>query len=97
MPLSEFTEHDIPGCRTVFVTENKVNGLAFPPFKGGVVVFGLSYWIGDIARIAWLKDKRVVYWGDIDTHGYGILSMLRGKLSHIESILMTSKDLEIKI
>jgi hypothetical protein len=93
-PVSEFARHDILGCHTVFVTENKVNGLAFPQFKGGVVVFGLGYGVGDIAAAAWLKEKRVVYWGDIDTHGYGILSMLRGKLSHVESMLMSSKDIE---
>lgn len=95
IPLSEFSEYDIPGCHTVFVTENKVNGLAFPPFKGGVVVFGLGYGIGDIATVTWLKDKRIIYWGDIDTHGYGILSMLRGKLPHVESILMDSQDLDL--
>ncbi|SEA17248.1 hypothetical protein SAMN05660420_01472 [Desulfuromusa kysingii] len=95
MPLSEFAEHDIPGCHTVFVTENKVNGLAFPTFKGGVVVFGLGYGIGDIATATWLRNKRVIYWGDIDTHGYGILSMLRGKLPHVESILMTSQDIDL--
>lgn len=94
IPLSEFSEHDIPGCHTVFVTENKVNGLAFPPYAGGVVVFGLGYGVSDIAEAAWLKEKRVVYWGDIDTHGYGILSMLRGKLPHVESILMSSCDID---
>ena len=93
-PASEFARHDIPGCHTVFVTENKVNGLAFPPFQGGVVIFGLGYGVGDIATAVWLKDKKVVYWGDIDTHGYGILSMLRGKLPHVESILMSSQDID---
>lgn len=77
---SEFARHDIQGCHTVFITENKVNGLAFPPFKGGVVIFGLGYGVGDVATAAWLREKRVIYWGDIDTHGYGILSMLRGKI-----------------
>ncbi len=94
IPLSEFAEHDIPGCHTVFVTENKVNGLAFPPYVGGIVVFGLGYGVSDIAEAAWLKEKRVVYWGDIDSHGYGILSMLRGKLPHVESILMSSCDID---
>jgi hypothetical protein len=94
IPTSEFVSHDIPGCHTVFITENKVNGLAFPPFKGGVVIFGLGYGIGDIAGAAWLKEKRVIYWGDIDTHGYGILSLLRGKLPHVESILMSSRDID---
>jgi hypothetical protein len=93
-PASEFAEHDIPGCHTVFVTENKVNGLAFPPFRGGVVIFGLGYGIGDIAMAVWLQTKRIIYWGDIDTHGFGILSMLRGRLPHVESILMSSREID---
>lgn len=93
-PVSDFAKHDIQECHTVFITENKVNGLAFPMFRGGVVVFGLGYGIGDIAGAVWLKNKRVVYWGDIDTHGYGILSMLRSRLPHVESILMTSGDID---
>lgn len=93
-PVSEFAEHDIQECHTVFITENKVNGLAFPPFTGGMVIFGLGYGIGDIAAAAWLKEKRIIYWGDIDTHGFGILSMLRGRLPHIESIMMSSRDID---
>lgn len=93
-PISSFASYDIPGCHTVFITENKVNGLAFPLFRGGVVVFGLGYGIGDVAAAVWLREKRVVYWGDIDTHGYGILSMLRSKLPHVESILMSGKYID---
>jgi len=94
IPLSEFAEHDLPGCHTVFITENKVNGLAFPPYNGGIVIFGLGYGVSDIAEAAWLKEKKIFYWGDIDTHGYGILSMLRGKLPHVESMLMSSRNID---
>mgnify|MGYP001488432312 CR=1 FL=1 len=94
---TDFARKPIPGVETVFITENKVNGLAFPMVKGGIVVFGLGYGIGELAEAEWLKEQRVVYWGDIDTHGYGILSMLRGKLPHVESILMSSKDIDQNI
>ncbi|MDO3377701.1 DUF3322 domain-containing protein [Geoalkalibacter halelectricus] len=94
VPATDFARTPIPGVQTVFITENKVNGLAFPMVKGSIVVFGLGYGIGELAEAEWLKDKRVVYWGDIDTHGYGILSMLRGKLPHVESILMNCRDLD---
>lgn len=94
---TDFARNPISGVETVFITENKVNGLAFPMVKGGIVVFGLGYGIGELTEAKWLKDKRVVYWGDIDTHGYAILSMVRGKLPHIESILMASNDLDRNI
>jgi hypothetical protein len=95
VPSDRFAAMDIPDCQTVFITENKVNGLSFPLFERGVVIFGLGYGIGHLAETRWLRDKRVVYWGDIDTHGYGILSMLRAKLPHVESILMSSHDLDM--
>ena len=91
---TDFAKNPIPGVETVYITENKVNGLTFPMVNRGIVVFGLGYGIGELAEAEWLKDVRVVYWGDIDTHGYGILSMLRGKLPHLESILMASEDLD---
>ena len=28
------------------------------------------------------------YWGDIDTHGFAILSRMRGRLAHVRSFLM---------
>jgi hypothetical protein len=95
VPIGMFSKYDVPGCRIVFITENIVNGLAFPQFNGGIVIFGLGYGVGDIVESHWLRDKRLVYWGDIDTHGYGILSMLRGKFPHVESILMSSLDLDV--
>jgi hypothetical protein len=94
VPSGMFSNYDVPGCRIVFITENIVNGLAFPQFDGGIVIFGLGYGVGDLAESHWLRDKRLIYWGDIDTHGYGILSMLRGKFPHVESILMTNSDLD---
>jgi len=39
------------------------------------VVFGLGYGIGkQLANASWLKEKNVLYWGDIDTHGFRILN-----------------------
>ena len=29
-----------------------------------------------------------MYWGDIDTHGFAILSQLRARFAHVESVLM---------
>ena len=41
----------------------------------------------------WLKNKEVYYWGDIDTHGFNILSIARGFLPDIKSFLMTEQIL----
>lgn len=34
------------------------------------------------------------YWGDIDTHGFGILDQLRGHFAHVDSLLMDRATLD---
>ncbi len=77
-----------PPCATVFVTENKSNGLAFPDVNDAIVVFGLGHGLGVLKNIPWLTGKRIIYWGDIDTHGFAILSRMRGYYPQTESLLM---------
>ncbi len=91
VPLSQFAE---PGVSTVYITENKVNGLAFPAVKDSMVVFGLGYGIRSLDSVTWLDNKRIVYWGDIDTHGFSILSRLRERFKHTQSLLMDQTTLE---
>ncbi len=75
-PLEQFTRLN-PPCRNVFITENEINGLAFPMVPDSMVIFGLGYGVDCLADIPWLREKRVFYWGDIDTHGFAILNRLR--------------------
>ncbi len=72
----------------VFVTENEINGLAFPDMSGALVVFGLGYDVGRLARADWLATRPLFYWGDIDTHGFAILDRLRARFGHARSLLM---------
>jgi hypothetical protein len=74
--------------RRVFITENRTNGLAFPDCPGSMVVFGLGYGLERLAEVAWLRRVEVHYWGDIDTHGFGILNRLRANLPAARSFLM---------
>ena len=75
-PATQFASLQIP-VRHVFVTENEVNGLAFPDAAESIVVFGLGYGVDLLASIPWLKRCEVHYWGDIDTHGFAMLDRLR--------------------
>lgn len=81
-------------ARWIFITENLVNGLAFPPVPGGVVFFGLGYGIEHLARIEWVRRRTLHYWGDIDTHGFSILAKLRGLHPDVRSLLMDRATLE---
>lgn len=78
----------IPKLKRVFVTENEINYLVFPPFPDSLVIFGAGYSIEQLARAAWLNEREIFYWGDIDTHGFAILDQLRKHFPHAQSLLM---------
>jgi hypothetical protein len=77
-----------PAERRVFVTENEINFLAFPPAADSLVVFGAGYGWDALAQAAWLGQRTLHYWGDIDTHGFAILDQLRTHFPHAQSFLM---------
>jgi len=77
----------------VFITENEVNFLAFPPVAGSVVVFGAGYGFDALHGVPWMQHATVHYWGDLDTHGFAILDQLRAHLPHAQSMLMDSATL----
>jgi len=92
IPLGQFLALD-PPCAQVFITENKINGLSFPPVPGSLVIFGLGYGIQTLREVEWLRRKELYYWGDIDTHGFAILSQMRGYFPQIRSLLMDRETL----
>lgn len=82
-----------PPVATVFITENEINFLAFPEFRGAMVLFGGGYGFANLAAARWLQEKNILYWGDIDTHGFAILNQLRGFFPHTVSFLMDRETL----
>ncbi len=94
LPLSGLNRLE-PDCRRVIITENKINGLCFPEIPGTIIIFGLGYGIQVLATTLWLKDKAIFYWGDIDTHGFSILSLVRSFLPQTQSFLMDKNTLTV--
>ena len=92
VPLDELAAW-APEEACVFITENELNGLSFPPRPDALVIFGLGYGISLLDRLPWLAAKRVLYWGDIDTHGFAMLDRARGVLPGVESFLMDRETL----
>lgn len=78
---------------TVMATENQVNFLALPERPRTLALFGAGYGFSSLRDAAWLRDCRVLYWGDIDTHGFRILDQLRAVHPHVESVLMDEDTL----
>ena len=82
-----------PPVTTVFITENEINFLAFPNVRDSMVIFGAGYGFANLATVHWLQEKNILYWGDIDTHGFAILNQLRGFFPHTVSFLMDRETL----
>ena len=81
------------GVNRVFITENEINGLAFPDVPKGLVIFGLGYGVDRLADVRWLSGVDLFYWGDIDTHGFAILDRLRSYFPNVRSFLMDRETL----
>ena len=77
-------------CATVFITENKISGLSFPPVDDAIVLFGMGHALRQLERVPWLAERRIVYWGDLDTHGFAMLAALRKRFAQTRSMLMGS-------
>jgi hypothetical protein len=76
----------LPG-RSVLIVENVAAGYALPPLPGTVAVFGGGAnvrW----AQAGWLVERRLSYWGDIDTWGLHYLAAVRRLQPHVEPLLM---------
>ncbi|MGW6412864.1 Wadjet anti-phage system protein JetD domain-containing protein [Streptomyces vinaceus] len=90
--VDEFTASP-PRVTTVFIVENETTYLAFPSVPGSMVMLGSGYAVTRLTEPRWPKNRRLVYWGDLDTHGFAILDRLRRALPHTESILMDRSTL----
>jgi hypothetical protein len=74
--------------RSAIVIENEVTYLSVDVPDDGIVIWGKGFEVDRVGRLPWLADIPVIYWGDIDTHGFAILDRLRAWLPAACSILM---------
>ena len=54
---------------------------------------GSGYAVSVFERIDWLRGVPVLYWGDLDSHGFAILHRLRTHLPAVTSVLMDEETL----
>lgn len=79
---------------TVFVFENLESVLAMPPMAGAVVVHGSGYAVDRLAGIPWLGGAHIIYWGDLDSHGFAILNRFRASGLAMDTALMDMAALD---
>lgn len=76
------------GISRAYVLENEITYLAFPVPPAAMVILGGGYALPVLELLGWLSGMDIVYWGDIDTHGFAILNRLRHRLPCARSMLM---------
>ncbi|MCV7197918.1 Wadjet anti-phage system protein JetD domain-containing protein [Mycobacterium angelicum] len=79
--------------RVAIIVENEISYLCIDVPEDGVVIWGKGFEVDRVGRLRWLVEADVLYWGDIDTHGFAILDRLRAWLPHARSVLMDHETL----
>jgi hypothetical protein len=88
IPLSDFEKLELP-AKNVLIAENKMNFLTLPLMHSTVAIWsGGGFNIAYLKNADWLLNKKIIYWGDIDEHGFQILHQLRTYYPHAKSVMM---------
>ncbi len=87
IPISEFQNIALP-IHTVYIVENKMNMLTFPNIDNSIVIWGHGFGVDIMKDVEWMNTKRIFYWGDLDAHGFQILSEIRTHFPQVKSFLM---------
>lgn len=75
------------------IVENEISYLSVEVPDNGVVIWGRGFDVDSVGRLRWLAEADILYWGDIDTHGFAILDRLRAWLPQTQSVLMDRETL----
>lgn len=73
----------------VIIVENEMTFLTLPSLPRTVALFGGGDAVSHLCRLPWLANVRLVYWGDMDTHGFESLAFLRSQHPLTESVMMS--------
>jgi hypothetical protein len=71
-----------------YIVENDVTYLALPPVPDAVAILGEGYAVSRLSTLDWLAERNLIYWGDLDTHGFVMLDRLRTTFPRVRSMLM---------
>jgi hypothetical protein len=78
----------------VLIVENKEPALAWSNTPGLVVIHSLGNNLDVLERLPWIQPDSCWYWGDLDRHGFTLLSRARTMLPQLASLLMSPRDIE---
>ncbi len=92
-PLEQIRSLDLTPRRAL-VVENLETAYCLPDLPGTVAFVGLGNAVSLASTMPWMNGVPVVYWGDIDTHGFTILARARKVFSSVTSALMDEPTLK---
>lgn len=90
----DFMALSIPSLRKmrlperILLSENKVPLLSLPGYLDTVGIFSEGLAAVRFAKFPELQSKNVYYWGDLDCHGFAILSQVRSFCPHVIPVAM---------
>ncbi|MFT4564585.1 MAG: hypothetical protein ACI9BW_004354 [Gammaproteobacteria bacterium] len=74
-------------CERVIIIENEQSGYAVGNIPLGLAIFGAGRNLAWM-QAEWLREKKIAYWGDLDSWGFEMLSQARGHQPHTQSLMM---------
>jgi hypothetical protein len=92
-PITDIARLQLLQVRHVLIVENLYTCLSMDDLPGTVLFMGQGNAIEAYAQLPWLAGLPVSYWGDLDVHGFAILSRLRTYLPQARSLLMDAETL----
>lgn len=95
-PAATLAELDLSGAKLtqLVIVENKVSFLTVPHVPGRLTMWGEGRGAAEmLSWLPWLDQVEVLYWGDLDTHGFTILDSVRARAPHARSVLMDRETL----
>ena len=92
--FSKLDESFLNRIKNVFIVENEMVYLTFPRYKDAICIWGQGYKVNILNGIEWFKSKELYYFGDLDEHGFDILSTYRRCYPQIQSFCMDKNVLD---
>lgn len=88
------TAEFLKNIQTVLIIENEMVYLTFPQMKNTLCVWGHGFTVTLLKQCGWICKKEILYFGDLDEHGFQILSDFRNFFSQTKSFCMDMQTLQ---
>ncbi len=98
LPIQDFAHLTqtpfLKGINTILFIENEMPYLTFPKVEGALAIYANSSVLNALKVCEWLKQFKLVYFGNLEEHSYNNLSSFRSYFPNVFSLCMDSQTLE---